>query len=87
VENIRRVYPAMTPTQQHDWEQFFELVRDVKARLSVMSLEVTNGGAEAQMTGTFTYLNNSTRQTEQRPVAFHVSVRRDATGWHITQVR
>jgi hypothetical protein len=87
VDNIRRLYPGMTPSQQRGWEQFFQTVRDVKAQLSVSGLEVANGAAEAQMTGTYSYLNSSTRETEQRPVAFHVSLRREPAGWRITQVR
>ena len=87
VDNIRRIYPGMTATQQRGWEQFFQTVRDVKAQLSVANLDVSNGVAEAQMTGSYTYLNSSTRQTEQRPVAFHVSLRREPAGWRIMQVR
>jgi hypothetical protein len=87
VDNIRRLYPGMTAAQQRGWEQFFQAVRDVKAQLSVANLEVSNGTAEAQMTGSYTYLNSSTQETERRPIAFHVSLRREATGWRITQVR
>jgi hypothetical protein len=87
VDNIRRIYPGITPAQQRGWQQFFQTVRDVKAQLSIASLEVANGTAEAQVTGVYTYLNSSTRETERRPVAFHVSLRREAAGWRITQVR
>ena len=87
IDNIRRVYPGMTAAQQRGWEQFFQTVREVKAQLSVASLDVGDGTAEAQMTGTYTYLNSSTRRTEQQPVAFHVTLRREAAGWRISQVR
>lgn len=87
VDNIRRVYPGMTAAQQRGWEQFFQTVRDVKAQLSVARLDVSDETAEAQMTGTYTYLNSSTRRTEQQPVAFHVTLRREAAGWRISQVR
>jgi len=87
VDNIRRIYPGMTAAQQRQWEQFFQTVRDVKVQLSVSGLDVANGAAEAQMTGTYTYLNSSTRETERRPIAFHVSLRREPAGWRITQGR
>lgn len=87
VANIRRVYPGMTAGQQRSWEQFFETVREVKAHFSVASLDVSNGTAEAQMTGTYTYLNSSTRLTEQQPAAFHVSLRLERGAWRISQVR
>ena len=61
----------MTGVQQRGWEQFFQLVRDVKARLSVARLDVSGGTADAQITGTYTYLNTSTGRTESQPVSFH----------------
>ncbi len=87
VDNIRRIYPGLTATQQRGWQQFFQAVRDVKAQLSVANLDVSNGTAEAQVTGVYTFLNSSTRQSERQPVAFHVSLHREPTGWRITQVR
>jgi hypothetical protein len=87
VGNIRRLYPGMTPSQERGWRQFFEGVRDVKAQLSVASLDVANGTAEAQMTGTYTYQNTSTRTTDRQPVAFHVSLRLERDGWRISEVR
>lgn len=87
IDNIKRVYPGMTGAQQHGWEQFFQTVRDVKAQLSVAQAEVANGTAEAQVTGSYTYLNNSTRTTERLPVSFHATLRREPGGWRISQVR
>jgi serine/threonine protein kinase len=87
LDNIRRLYPGITPAQQRGWQQFFQTVRDVKAQLTVANLDVSNGTAEAQVTGVYTYSNSSTRQTERQPVAFHMSLRRESTGWRITQVR
>jgi tRNA A-37 threonylcarbamoyl transferase component Bud32 len=87
IDNIRRLYPGLTPAQQRGWQQFFQTVRDVKAQLTVANLDVSNGTAEAQVTGLYTYLNNSTRQTEQLPVAFHMSLKEESGSWRIVQVR
>lgn len=87
VDNIRRVYPGLTAAQERGWQQFFQTVRDVKAQLSVANLEESNGTAEAQVTGVYTYRNSSSGLTERQPVAFHVSLRRDPGGWRIIQVR
>jgi hypothetical protein len=87
VGSLRRVYPAMSAAQQQGWEQFFGSVRDVKAALSLSQLDVQGSGAEAQAVGSYTYLNTSSHRTEQRPVLFHVTFRRDTGGWRITQVR
>jgi hypothetical protein len=84
---LRQVYPGMTAAQQQDWEQFFRLVRDVKAELSLGRLDVTNSAAEAQVAGTYTYLNTSTQRVERQPVSFRASLRRDAGAWRIAQIR
>jgi hypothetical protein len=87
VAGIRQVYPGMTPVQQRGWEQFFQLVRDVKADLAVSHLQLTSGGAEAQVSGTYSYQNTSTGRAERQPVSFHVSFRQHGGAWEMTQVR
>ena len=77
----------MTPVQQRGWEQFFQLVRDVKARLSVTQLNVTGGSADAQVTGTYDYLNTSTGRAETQPVSFRATFKNDSGRWRISQVR
>jgi serine/threonine protein kinase len=84
---LQRAYPAMTGLQARGWEQFFQLVRDVKARLSIAALDVSGGTADAQVTGTYTYLNTSTGRTESQPVSFHASFRNEGGKWRISQVR
>ena len=78
LENLRRVYPGMTPVQQRGWEQFFETVRDIKAQLTVGSLDVA---------GRYSYINNTTGRAESQPVSFQATLRRDGGGWRIVQVR
>ena len=85
--DLQRVYPGMTPVQQRGWQQFFQLVRDVKARLSVGQLRVSGGTADAQITGTYTYLNTSTGRAESQPVSFHASFSHEGGRWRISQVR
>jgi serine/threonine protein kinase len=87
LSELRRVYPAMTLPQQRGWEQFFQLVRDVKADLTVGRLDVTDGSAEAQVGGSYTYLNTSTQRTENQPVAFRATLRREGGRWRIAQIR
>jgi hypothetical protein len=84
---LQRVYPAMTGLQARGWEQFFQLVRDVKAQLSVGRLDLSSGAADAQVTGTYTYLNTSSGRTESQPVSFHASFRNEGGKWRMSQVR
>jgi hypothetical protein len=87
VENIRRVYRGLTPTQERGWEQFFETVSDVDAELSIDQLDVANGSADAQVRGSYGYRNNSTGRTEVQPVSFRATFQREPGGWRIIQVR
>jgi hypothetical protein len=87
LEQLRRAYPGMTSVQQRGWEQFFQLVRDVKAELSVQQLDLAAGTAEAQINGTYLYLNTSTGRREHQPVAFRASFRNQGGTWRIFQVR
>jgi serine/threonine protein kinase len=87
LNDLRRVYPGMTMLQQRGWEQFFQVVREVKAQLSVGQLDVANDTASAQVTGTYTYRNTTTGRTEQQPVAFHATLKREGAQWRISQVR
>jgi serine/threonine protein kinase len=87
LDGLRRVYPGMTGLQQRGWEQFFQLVRDVKARLSVARLDAAGGTADAQITGSYTYLNTSSGRTESQPVSFHATFRQEGGRWRMSQVR
>ena len=87
LRDLQRVYPGMTGMQQRGWEQFFQLVREVKAELSAQQLSVAGEAAEAQVTGTYVYLNTSTGRQERQPVSFHASFRRQDGVWRIVQVR
>ena len=87
LSGLRAVYPMMTAAQAQDWEQFFKLVRDVKAQLAIARLEVANGTAEAQVSGTYTYLNTSTQRAERQPVSFRATFRRDGERWRVFQIR
>ncbi|MFL5473270.1 MAG: protein kinase domain-containing protein [Gemmatimonadales bacterium] len=84
---LQSVYPGMTPLQQRGWEQFFQLVRDVKAELTAQQLGVRGDAADAQVTGTYVYLNTSTGRQERQPVSFRASFRKQGDTWRIVQVR
>jgi hypothetical protein len=77
----------MTGLQQRGWEQFFQLVRNIKADLSVTNLQVAGSTADAQVSGTYSYLNTSTGRAERQPVSFRATFQRDAAQWRISQVR
>ncbi|HEX5438567.1 MAG TPA: protein kinase [Gemmatimonadaceae bacterium] len=83
---IRALYPSITPDRVHDWEQFFQTVRDVHVTLEITRLDVAGGSANAQLAGRYTYLNTSTRRTEEHDVQLHATLRRDAGGWRLSAI-
>jgi hypothetical protein len=87
IGNIRRVYPGMTPVQERGWDQFFQLVRDVKAQLDVSQLDTAGSSATARIIGNYTYRNSSTGRTERQPVSFQAILHRTEAGWRIGEVR
>jgi tRNA A-37 threonylcarbamoyl transferase component Bud32 len=87
VAGLQRVYPSMTPLQERGWNQFFQVVRDMKAHLSLGRLDRSNGTADGQVSGNYEYRNTSTGASESRPVSFHAFFRRIGGQWRISQVR
>jgi hypothetical protein len=77
----------MTPMQERGWEQFFQLVRDLKAHLSVARLDRSSGTVDAQITGTYAYHNTSTGRAESQPVSFQASFSNQGGRWRISEVR
>jgi hypothetical protein len=53
----------------------------------VSRLDVSNDAAEAQVSGTYTYMNTSTGKAESQPVAFHASLSNQSGQWRISQIR
>jgi hypothetical protein len=87
LSELRRVYPGMTDPQARGWEQFFQLVRDVKAQLSVAKLDVSGAVATARITGAYNYLNTSTGRAENQPVAFQAVLKNESGRWRIIEVK
>jgi hypothetical protein len=87
VGNIRRIYPGMTAVQERGWQQFFQLVRDVKAQLDLTQLNVSGATANARIAGSYTYLNSSTGRTEHQPVSFQATLQKAESSWRFSEVR
>lgn len=86
VENLKRVYPGMTSEQQAGWGQFFGTVRDVKSQLNVQRADISGDVGSVLVTGSYTYVNGSTRRTEQQQVSFRAIMRRSGGVWRMSEV-
>jgi ketosteroid isomerase-like protein len=87
IDNLKRVYAGMTADQQKGWEQFFGTVRGIKSQLNIRRADISGDVSSALVTGTYTYVNGSTRQTEQQQVSFRAIMRRTGGNWRIIEVR
>ena len=87
ISRIRRIYPGMTGVQERGWNQFFQLVREVKAQLDVTQLTTSGATAAGRIAGSYTYLNSSTGRTEHQPVSFQAAFQKTDSGWRISEVR
>ena len=85
VAQLRRAYPAISADQRKAFEDFFRSIRTLKATLTVGNLQVDGATAEAQVTGSFDYVTTN-GSTQQRPVSFAATLRRDRGSWILAAV-
>lgn len=83
---IRRLFPAITTEQQRAFQQFFAVVRDLKATLTMSELVSEGAVAASRITGTYEYVDANGRAVRQ-DVAFRATYRREGMQWRIVSVR
>lgn len=86
IAEVRRAYPGVTAAQASGFEQFFASTRSLRATLAITSLDVQSSTAEGRVEGKYDYIN-SAGKSDQTPVAFRASFRRDGTVWKLVSVR
>jgi hypothetical protein len=87
VDAIRRVYPALSPAQSREWEEFFRGVREMDVELEVTALEVSGESAAAQLAGVYVFEDPTTHRTRREHVAFQAQLRREGGRWRIASLR
>jgi len=83
---VRRAYPGLTAVQQRGWGDLFGAVRTLKANLTVTSVNVTGGSAEAMVTGVYEYENATTGRLERRPASFRATLVSESAGWRLSAI-
>jgi hypothetical protein len=86
VEQLKRVYPGMTPSQQSAWESFFSSVRAMTASLQIDSFSAGADTAVARVTGAYEFVTRAGRN-EHQPASFTASFARDGERWRLVTVR
>jgi len=84
---VRRVYPGLSASQQRGWEDFFKVVRNLKADLRVTTVDVQGETADAAVDGVYVFDNATTGRVERRPVTFHASFVAEPAGWRLNAIR
>jgi hypothetical protein len=87
LDQVHRTYPGLTAAQQQGWQDLFRSIRALKASLSVTTLSVAGGTAEATVSGVYEYENATTGRTDRRPVTFRASLVADSAGWRLSAIR
>ncbi|MEO8623286.1 MAG: hypothetical protein ABI625_19575, partial [bacterium] len=82
---VRRAYPGITPAQARGWEQFFATLRTIKVNLAINGLEVTGSTADAKLVGTYDYVTEAGKATQQA-VSFQAAFRREGGVWQLASV-
>jgi hypothetical protein len=86
VDQLKRVYPAMTPAQQSAWESFFQSVRSMNADLQIDTFSAAADTAVAQVSGAYVFVTRAGR-SERQPASFTASFARDGERWRLQRVR
>jgi hypothetical protein len=61
-------------------------VRALQTILTVTALGVRGDTAEAQVSGVYDYVNNSTSRSERQTVVFRATLVQDSTGWRLIAI-
>jgi serine/threonine-protein kinase len=86
VDQLKRVYPAMTPAQQDAWESFFRSVRSMSAELQIDTFSAAADTAVAQISGAYMFVTRAGR-SDRQPASFTASFARDGERWRLQRVR
>lgn len=86
LEQLKRVYPGMTASQQSAWEAFFSSVRSMTANLQIDSFSTGADTAVARVTGAYEFVTRAGR-SERQPASFQAVFQRDGARWRLQTVR
>ncbi len=83
---VRRAYPGLRPSQRNAWRDFFQGVRKLQTILRVTAVEFKGDTAEAEVSGVYDYVNNTTGRADRQTIAFRATLVQDSTGWRLTSI-
>jgi hypothetical protein len=87
IERVRLAYPGITAQQERQLAQALELMNELRAELRVDAVEEAGDRATADVSGTYTYVNASTRREERAAISFRAIFERGPEGWRLVETR
>ena len=87
IERVRLAYPGITAQQERQLAQALELMNELRAELRVDAVEEAGDRATADVSGTYTYVNASTRRQERAAISFRAIFERGPEGWRLVETR
>jgi len=82
INAVKRVAPGLSTQSVQNLRAFFREVRNLKVTLRVQHADVSGQSAQAEVTGTYEYVQGGAYQSQ--PVSFRAILEHSADGWRIT---
>ena len=82
INAVKRVAPGLSAQSVQNLRAFFREVRNLKVTLRVQHADVSGQSAQAEVTGTYEYVQGGAYQSQ--PVSFRATLEHSADGWRIT---
>jgi len=83
---VRRAYPGLSASQRNAWRDFFQGVRKLQTILRVTAVEFKGDTAEAEVSGVYDFVNNTSGRPDRQTVTFRATLVQDSTGWRLTSI-
>ena len=87
IARVRLAYPGISAQQERQLAQALELMSGLRADLRVDEVEEAGDRATAAVSGTYTYVNASTRREERAAISFRAIFQRGPSGWTLMETR
>jgi hypothetical protein len=87
IERVRLAYSGITAQQERQLAQALELMDELRADLRVDAVEEAGDRATADVSGTYTYVNASTRREERAAISFRAIFELGPDGWRFVETR
>jgi hypothetical protein len=87
IQRIKQVFPDISPEQERQFRDSFEIMRGLEVSLGLGELEIDGEVAWAAVSGTYEFHNTVSRKDERTAVSFHITLSYMGGAWRIVDTR